>query len=176
MDKLRELASHLPGATKLQNGDTHKETHPFDPLETSEIDFAVSLINKEKTPKHAPHPVWFNAVAVAEPKKQDMLAWLDAVDQKLDAAEVEKKKPKRIADVVAIVGGNGGVWDGLVDLSEGEMSDAERVLKWEKCEGVQPLVSSVLIPRGLLYHSHALRGEEERTKSRLGSCEERKAA
>ena len=158
MDKLKELASHLPGAAKLQNGDNHKETHPFDPLETSEIDFAVSVINKEKTPQHAPHPVWFNAVAVAEPKKQDMLAWLDAVDQKLDAAEVEKKKPKRIADVVAIVGGNGGVWDGLVDLSEGEMSD-----------GVQPLVSFLLTFRGLLCHSHASPWGQEKPKSGLRS-------
>lgn len=75
-----------------------------------------------------------------------MVAWVEADMSGVKGEDLAKLRPKRVAEVVVIVGGGQGVWDGLVDLSEtgGKPGDEDgwRVIRWEKCEGVQPLVSN----------------------------------
>ena len=115
LDRLKQVAQHVTGIPP--------PPHPFDPLSAAEIERAVAIINKE----HA--PLFYNAVTVLEPRKAEMLAWLA---EKNDSENL-KKRPVRVADVVAIKKG-GMVYDGLVDLEEG------RILRWESTEGVQPLV------------------------------------
>jgi primary-amine oxidase len=112
LDRLKSVAQHVTGTTP--------SPHPFDPLSNAEIETAVSIIRKEHSKLH------YNAVSLWEPRKQEMLKWLE------DPAHTPK--PSRIADVVAIAPG-GKVYDGLVDLKEG------KIIKWEALEGVQPLVS-----------------------------------
>ena len=95
-------------------------THPFDPLNTHEIETAVSVIRAEKG------QLFYNAVTVFEPPKAQMLKYL--------ADPENAPKPTRTADVVAIAKG-GQVYDGLVDLEE------KKIIKWEALEGVQPLIT-----------------------------------
>ncbi|EPS38377.1 hypothetical protein H072_7875 [Dactylellina haptotyla CBS 200.50] len=94
--------------------------HPLDPLTTSEIAKAVSIIRETKG------QLGYNAVTIAEPKKVEVLAWL--------ADPEHAPKPARQAEVVAI-DKTGAIWDGIVDLASGKL------LQWEKLDGVQPLIT-----------------------------------
>lgn len=94
--------------------------HPFDPLSAAEIEEAVSLV------RAAHGAFYYNAVNLWEPKKTEMLQWLQDPDQ--------SPRPHRVADIVAI-GKKGGVFDGLVDLDE------KKIVQWESTEGVQPLIT-----------------------------------
>lgn len=111
LNRLSSVAQHISGSSP--------PPHPFDPLSNAEIEQAVSIVRSAHGKLH------YNAVTLLEPRKELMLRWL------ADPASVER--PSRVADVVAIAPG-GGVFDGLVDLKEG------KVIKWEKMDGVQPLV------------------------------------
>lgn len=111
LGRLRQVAQHVTGNSP--------PPHPFDPLSAAEIEKAVAIINKE----HA--PLNYNAITVHEPRKAQMMVWLQGPDH--------TPRPHRVADVVAIKKG-GTVYDGLVDLDEG------KVVSWESNEGVQPLV------------------------------------
>ena len=99
---------------------TSPPPHPLDPLSTAEIDTAVAIIRKE----HG--KVNFNAVTLYEPRKAEMMAWLE------DPQKVPR--PTRAADIVAIVPG-GKVYDGVVDLDE------KKIVRWEHTPGVQPLIT-----------------------------------
>lgn len=112
LDRLKQLAHQVSS--------TSAPPHPFDPLSTSEIDEAVSVIRAE----HG--SVFYNAVTLYEPRKAEMLAWL--------ANPESTPRPKRVADVVA-TGKGSKVYEGLVDLKE------KTLLKWETLEGVQPLIT-----------------------------------
>lgn len=118
LDTIRQLASQLP----LLNGSVSITHHPFDPLSTTEIEKAVSIVRKDK-PDLALH---FNTVTLHEPRKAGMLAWL--------AAPTTAPRPPRVADIVAVAKGS-KVYDGLVDL------DAGTVTKWQLMTGVQPLIT-----------------------------------
>jgi len=112
LDRLKSVSHHISGTTP--------PPHPFDPLSNGEIETAVSIIRSGHGKLH------YNAVTLREPKKKEMQKWLE------NPASIPR--PTRVADIVAIAPG-GGVYDGLVDLNEG------KIIKWEKLEGVQPLVS-----------------------------------
>lgn len=111
LDRLKQVAQHLTGSDILP--------HPFDPLSPSEIERAVSIVRMQH------ESLYFNAVTLWEPRKNDMLAWL--------ADPTNVARPHRVADVVAI-GKGSKVYDGLVDLDE------KKILKFDYTEGVQPLV------------------------------------
>lgn len=111
LDRLKSVTSHLSGSPPVP--------HPFDPLTNAEIESAVSTIRATHGKLH------YNAVTLREPKKVEMLKWL--------ASPTTLPRPARVADIVAIAPG-GGVYDGLVDLEE------NKIIKWEKLSGVQPLV------------------------------------
>lgn len=111
LDRLKSVVQHVTG--------TSPPPHPFDPLSNAEIESAVQVISKE----HG--KLFYNAVTLREPKKLEMLRWLE---------NTSAARPTRIADVVAIAPG-GKVYDGLVDLK------ARKIVKWEQLSGVQPLVS-----------------------------------
>jgi primary-amine oxidase len=93
--------------------------HPFDPLDLTEIETAISVVKK------AHGDVFFNVVSLHEPRKAQMKAWLENPDSAL--------RPARIADVVVIAPG-GKVYDGLVDVK------TAKIVKWELLEGAQPIV------------------------------------
>jgi primary-amine oxidase len=112
LERLQSVAQHIAG--------TGPPPHPFDPLSNAEIEKAVSII------RGAHGKLFYNAVTLREPKKQEMLKWLENPSS--------TPRPTRVADVVALAPG-GAVFDGLVDLESG------KITKWEKLEGVQPLVS-----------------------------------
>jgi Cu2+-containing amine oxidase len=99
--------------------------HPFDPLGLGEIEKVVALVKK------AYGDVFFNVVSLHEPRKAEMMTWLEKPS--------EETRPPRIADVVVIAPG-GSVYDGLVDLKDGSIT------KWELMPGVQPIVSSSIPP------------------------------
>jgi len=105
-----------------QTSETTPPPHPFDPLSAAEIETAVTIIRKEKE-----DALFFNTVTLWEPRKAEMLAWLETPES--------SARPHRVADVVAI-GRGSKVFDGTVDLSEG------RLLAWEQIDGVQPIVSA----------------------------------
>jgi primary-amine oxidase len=111
-ERLQQVKSHL---------DSDSLPHPFDPLSELEIELAVSIVRKEHS------ALFFNAVTLWEPRKQEMKAWLQ------DPANASR--PHRVADVVAI-GKGSKVYDGIVDLNEG------KIIQWELTDGVQPLVRS----------------------------------
>ena len=111
LDRLRSVAQHVAG--------TAAPSHPFDPLSNAEIEIAVSVLRTAKGNLN------YNAVTLQEPRKAEMLRWLED--------PINTPRPARVADIVAI-GPGGNVYDGLVDLKAG------KVLKWEKLDGVQPLV------------------------------------
>ncbi|KAK3384677.1 copper amine oxidase [Lasiosphaeria ovina] len=95
--------------------------HPFDPLTPDEIATAIATVKKA----HGDN-VFFNVVALQEPRKADMTAWL--------AAPETAARPKRVADVVVIAPGN-KVYDALVTLEE------PKIIKWELLEGQQPIIT-----------------------------------
>jgi primary-amine oxidase len=110
----------MPSAT------ANKVPHPLDPLSESEIEKAIGLVRK------AHGEGFFNVVSLHEPRKAEMLAWLEKPN--------EAPIPKRVADVVVIAPG-GKVYDGLVDLTEGSIQ------KWELMQGVQPIVRNGIFRR-----------------------------
>jgi primary-amine oxidase len=112
LDRLKSVAQHVTG--------TAPPPHPFDPLSNAEIESAAQIVGKQ----HG--KVYYNAITLYEPRKKEMLKWLEDPEH--------TPRPKRVADVVVIAPG-GKVFDGLVDLEKGD------ILKWEQLEGVQPLVS-----------------------------------
>ena len=112
-ERLQQVASHVTGQSGLP--------HPLDPLSATEIAKAVSIIRKEHSGE-----LFFNAVTLWEPRKAQMMAWLENPNS--------NPRPHRCADVVAI-GRGSKVYDGVVDLEEG------KVLKWAITPGVQPLIT-----------------------------------
>lgn len=112
VDRLKQLT--------FQVSATAPSPHPFDPLSTTEIDTAVSLIRKQHT------PINFNAVSLYEPRKAEMLAWLQNPDK--------APRPSRCAEVVCIAP-QGKVYDGIVDL------DKKEILAWKHTPGVQPVIT-----------------------------------
>lgn len=136
LDRLRSVAQHVTG--------TSPPPHPFDPLSNAEIEKAVSII------RNAHGKLFYNAVTLREPKKQEMLKWLENSSS--------TPRPTRVADVVALAPG-GAVFDGLVDLEAG------KITKWEKLEGVQPLVST----SGTIGKKHADNSRSPWKTSRLSS-------
>ena len=94
--------------------------HPFDPLSLSEIETAICVVKKT----HG--DVFFNVVSLHEPRKAEMMSWLEQPDT--------TPRPARVADVV-VIAGDGKVYDGLVDIKD------SKILAWEHMEGVQPIVS-----------------------------------
>jgi primary-amine oxidase len=112
LDRLKSVAQHVTGTTP--------PPHPFDPLSNAEIETAVSVV------RNAHGKLFYNAVTLREPKKKEMLKWLEN--------PLSTPRPTRVADIVALAPG-GAVYDGLVDLKAG------KIIKWEKLDGVQPLVS-----------------------------------
>ena len=112
VDRLKSLALQVTGSVATP--------HPFDPLTGTEIEAAVAIVHKEKG------DLFFNAVALKDPPKKQMLAWL---------SDSSTTRPARIADVVALAKGS-KVYDGLVDLKAGKL------VHWELLDGFQPLVST----------------------------------
>jgi primary-amine oxidase len=110
VDRLQQMQGHL---------DTGTLPHPFDPLSASEIEDAVCIVRKDH------QSLFYNAVTLFEPKKAEMMAWLQD--------PISNRRPSRVADVVAI-GPGSKVYDGIVDL------DLRKIISWELTEGVQPLV------------------------------------
>jgi primary-amine oxidase len=97
--------------------------HPFDPLSSTEIEQAISIVTK------AHGDLFFNVVSLQEPRKAVMTAWL---------ANPASPRPPRVADVVVIAKG-GAVFEGFVDLA------ADKITSWDKLNGLQPIVCR---PRG----------------------------
>lgn len=112
LDRIQQLAHQVTTTTPLP--------YPLDPLSTIEIDTAVSIVRSQHGNLN------FNAVSLYEPRKANMMAWLE--DPSTAA------RPMRAADVVAI-DASGKVYDGVVDLGE------KRIVSWENTEGVQPLIT-----------------------------------
>lgn len=120
LDRLQQLSHHVDGSG---SGSGSSPPHPFDPLSTTEIEAAVSLVRA-----HHAGPLKFNGISLHEPRKAEMTAWL--------ANPHGQSRPRRAAEVVAIAAG-GDVYDGVVDLTE-----RGRVVEWTRAaEGVQPLIS-----------------------------------
>lgn len=94
-------------------------SHPFDPLSVEEIRTAINTV------KQAHGNVFFNVVSLQEPRKAEMVAWLETPRT--------SPRPVRIADVV-VIGPGGKVYDGLVDLAKA------KIIKWELLDGLQPIV------------------------------------
>ena len=99
--------------------------HPFDPLTGDEIRTAVDIVRK------AHGDLKFQAVSLLEPRKADMVKWLED--------ETKAPRPARMADVTAI-GLEGKVYDGIVDLAN------TKITQWEQLEGVQPIVRNMRPP------------------------------
>lgn len=117
VERLKSFASQITGTTP--------PPHPSDPLSEQEIGKAVAIVRKEKTDLTR-DGLAFNAVTVLEPRKAELMAWLQNPEQ--------APRPKRCADIVAI-GRGSKVYDGIVDLEE------DRVVTWAETPGVQPLIS-----------------------------------
>jgi len=94
-------------------------------LSVAEIEAAVAIVKKEKG-----DALYYNTVTLWEPRKAEMMAWLEAPET--------APRPHRVADVVAI-GRGSKVFDGTVDLTESKMMD------WTQMEGVQPMVCMVAL-------------------------------
>ncbi|KAI0808599.1 peroxisomal copper amine oxidase [Xylaria sp. FL0064] len=93
--------------------------HPLDPLSQAEIQSTIDLVKK------AHGELFFNVISLHEPRKAEMMKWLD---------NPSAPRPARIADVVVIAPG-GKVYDGLVDLASGTIT------KWELLDGLQPIIT-----------------------------------
>jgi len=122
LERFKQTASHLSL--------TASTPHPFDPLRAAEIEAAVAIVRKEKG-----DALHYNTVTLWEPRKAEMMAWLEASDTN------PQPRPHRVADVVAI-GRGCKVFDGTVDLTEG------KPLAWAQIEGVQPMVGGMLLVLG----------------------------
>ena len=116
LDRLKQTAAHLAGRVE--------PPHPFDPLSGAEIERAVSIVRQHHD------GLYFNAVTLWEPRKREMMAWLQGPRT--------IPRPHRFADVVAI-GRGSKVYDGIVDLTTGVLAE------WTLTEGVQPLVRDQVV-------------------------------
>ncbi|KAI1080019.1 copper amine oxidase [Whalleya microplaca] len=94
--------------------------YPLDPLNPQEIESAISVVKK------AHGELFFNVVSLHEPRKAEMVRWLED--------PTGTPRPARIADIVVIAPG-GKVYDGLVDLASG------KITKWELLDGLQPIIT-----------------------------------
>jgi len=112
LDRIQQLAHQVTA--------TNPPPHPFDPLSTTEIDIAVSIVRGQYGNLN------FNAVSLYEPRKAQMMAWLKEPST--------ASRPMRAADVVAI-DASGKLYDGVVDLRE------KKIVSWKHTEGVQPLIT-----------------------------------
>lgn len=92
--------------------------HPLDPLSKAEIQSVIHIVKK------AHGELFFNVVSLHEPRKAEMIRWLE---------DPSTARPKRIADVV-VIAPQGKVYDGLIDLASGTIT------KWELLDGLQPIV------------------------------------
>lgn len=119
LDSVKDMASQY-----IMGKSASASMHPLDPLSAAEIEKATAIVNKAHQGLH------FNAVTLWEPRKVEMLAWLESPES--------TPKPHRVADIVAI-GRGSKVYDGLVDL------DDDKIIQWELTPGVQPLVRSLLM-------------------------------
>ena len=117
LQRLKQVAQHVSGIAP--------PPHPFDPLSPSEIEKVVAIVRRE----HA--SLYFNAVTTLETRKVEMMAWL--------ADPEHSPRPRRVADIVATSKGS-KVYDGLIDI------EAEKIIKWEIIDGVQPIVRTLLVP------------------------------
>lgn len=113
LNRLKQLTFQVDGSSP--------PPHPLDPLSTTEIDKAVAILRNEHGGAFR-----FNAVSLWEPRKAEMMAWLQDPQN--------NPRPHRVADVVAI-GPGGKVYDGVVDLTD------ENIVQWVHTEGVQPLIT-----------------------------------
>ncbi|KAI5790254.1 peroxisomal copper amine oxidase [Geopyxis carbonaria] len=111
-ERLKQLSGHI--------GEAAAPPHPFDPLSSIEIEYAVAIVRNH----HG--QLGYNAVTLSEPKKKEMLAWL--------ANPESAPRPRRMAEVIA-VSRESVVYDGVVDLRDGKL------VSWEKLVGVQPLIT-----------------------------------
>ena len=112
VDRLKQLT--------FQVSATAPPPHPLDPLSTLEIDTAVALIREKYS------PINFNAVSLYEPRKAEMLAWLQNPEK--------APRPARCAEVVCIAP-QGKVYDGVVNL------DKKKIVDWKYTPGVQPIIT-----------------------------------
>ena len=112
LERVKQLAQQVTN--------TVAPPHPLDPLSSLEIEAAVSLLRAEYG------KLFYNSVALHEPRKNEMLAWLADPDH--------GPRPRRIADIV-VISTDGKLYDGLVDLDE------RKILKWVHTPGVQPLIT-----------------------------------
>lgn len=94
--------------------------HPFDPLDEEEIQVVVSIVKK------AHGELIFKGVSLQEPRKAQMVKWLETPTEDL--------RPARVADVTVIAPG-AKVYDGLVDIKN------KKIMSWDLIDGVQPIVS-----------------------------------
>ena len=93
--------------------------HPLDPLSEDEIQLAVALVRADKG---FPEGALFPSVVLAEPKKDEVLAWKPGAPERREAA-------------VTILDRRGNrTFEARVDLA------TKRVLSLRPVEGVQPLV------------------------------------
>ena len=90
-------------------------SHPLDPLAAEEVGRVVELVRA-----HQPGPLRFVSVALAEPPKEDVLAWRPG-----------RSLPRR-AEVVVLAPADETSFAGVVDL------DTSTVASWERLDGVQP--------------------------------------
>jgi primary-amine oxidase len=95
------------------SGDPH--AHPLDPLSAEEIAAAVALVRARQ-----PGRLRFVSVALAEPPKEDVLAWTAGT------------RLARRAEVVVLAPDEETAYAGVVDL------DAGAVAAWERLDGLQP--------------------------------------
>ncbi|PFH57385.1 hypothetical protein XA68_15132 [Ophiocordyceps unilateralis] len=96
--------------------------HPLDPLSSSEIQTAISLVREA----HG-GGVQFHTVTLQEPRKADMVRWLARRDA--------ETRPARVADVVVVVAPGAKVGEGLVNLAE------LQITRWAWLEGIQPIIT-----------------------------------
>ena len=122
-ERLASIASHiLPYSQKEP-----PKPYPFEPLSADEISRVVDVVRQAKTAALDGH-LAFNAIALREPPKADMVAWLESNGNDVSL------RPPRIADCV-VIGRGSKVFDALVDLN------TEQIIHWEHTPGVQPLIT-----------------------------------
>jgi primary-amine oxidase len=144
LDRLKQAASHLTGIGEAP--------HPFDPLSQQEIERAVAIIRKEHS------DVFFNAITLFEPRKAEMMKWLQDPPH--------TPRPHRVADVVCI-GRGSKVYDGHADLTEG------KIVSWALTDDVQPLVSRICCPNLMTDILILVTDHDGRSANRRVYCAER---
>lgn len=113
----RQLANVVAALPPQAQQAADQSIHPLTPLNSQEISLTVELLqqNERLTPE-----TYFAEISLQEPSKQAVLAW-----QPGDAI------PRR-AFVVTLELGTGQAFEGVVDLTNGE------IIQWEEKPGIQP--------------------------------------